>query len=138
MKNMITKCSCSFNNGVTVVNCTPHPLSFQSPEGEKVVVPCSVPEGQRTGILVINAKAVETKVSEFKVKTVFESTLDGDTILAAIEDVFAGQENVMVVGSIIAMNAYPGKVVGMTPAPGFERVPPADKLMSSCKFNTAE
>lgn len=44
----------------------------------------------------------------------------------------------MPVGSIIAAQAYPGQVVAMTPAPGFERVPPAEKLMSCEKFTTFE
>ena len=34
---------------------------------------------------------------------------------------------------MIAANAY-SEVVGMCPAPGFERVPSADKLMSCDKF----
>lgn len=138
MKNKILEVSKKFSNGVTVVNATPHPINMLSPEGETVVVPTSVPEGERTGCVVINAKAVETQVSQFLVKTVFEPTSEGESILKEIEEVFAGEENVMVIGSIIAMNAFPGKVRGMVPAPGFERVPPAEKLMSCEKFNTAQ
>lgn len=129
--------SMKFSNGVTVVNATPHPLNFQSPEGEKVVVPTSVPEGEKTGPVVINAKAVETPAGAFLVKTVFEPTPEGTEILAAIDQVFGDTPNVMVVGSIIAMNAFAGRVRGLVPAPGFERVPPAEKLMSVEKFNTA-
>ena len=39
-----------------------------------------------------------------------------------------------IVGSIIAAQAYPGDVVGMTPAPGYERVAPNEKRMSLDKF----
>jgi len=39
------------------------------------------------------------------------------------------------VGSIIAAQAYPGQVVAMTPTPGYERVPPAEKRMNPDKFN---
>lgn len=41
-----------------------------------------------------------------------------------------------VVGSIIAAQAYPGRVVAMTPVPGFERVSPAEKRMRCDKFTT--
>lgn len=127
-----------FSNGVTVVNCTPHPLNFLSPEGETVVVPCSVPEGEKTGEAVISASSREVRVSDHLVKTEFLPSEEGLKILDRIEETFQGEKNVMVVGSIIAMNAYPGRVVGMIPAPGFERVPPAQKLMSVEKFNTAQ
>ena len=40
----------------------------------------------------------------------------------------------MVVGSIIAAQAYPGLVVAMVPAPGYERRPPAEKRMRPDKF----
>lgn len=137
LKKEIKKVSMNFSNGVTVVNATPHPLSFLSPEGEKVIVPTSVPTGEKTGPVIINAKAVETPVGDFLVKTVFEPTEEGAEILAAIDQVFGDTPNVMVVGSIIAMNAFAGRVRGLVPAPGFERVPPAEKLMSVEKFNTA-
>lgn len=137
LREEIKKVSVNFSNGVVVVNATPHPLSFLSPEGEKVVVPCSVPEGAKTGPVVINAKAVETPAGNFLVKTVFEPTEEGSKILEAVQEEFQNTPNVMVVGSIIAMNAFAGKVVGMVPAPGFERVPPAEKLMSVEKFNTS-
>jgi hypothetical protein len=40
----------------------------------------------------------------------------------------------VVVGSIIAAQAYPGLVVAMTPAPGYERKPPTEKRMRPDKF----
>lgn len=44
----IERISHTFDNGVTVVNTTPHPLNFQdSVSGETVVIPTSVPEGLR-------------------------------------------------------------------------------------------
>ncbi len=42
--------------------------------------------------------------------------------------------SVLIVGSIIAAQAYPQQVVAMTPAPGYERVPPAEKRMRPGKF----
>lgn len=40
----------------------------------------------------------------------------------------------IIIGSIIAAQAYPGKVCAMIPAPGHERVPPAEKRMRTDKF----
>lgn len=137
MKTIIQACSHRFSNGVIVVNTTPHPMSFLDANGEKVVIPTSVPAGERSGPLVINAKAVETQVGPYLVKTVFQPTPEGEAIIDAINAVYGSEENVMVVGSMIAVNAFPGKVVGMTPVPGFERVPPQDKLMRCDKFTTA-
>ena len=126
----------TFSNGITIVNTTPHPLNFLSPEGEKVVIPTSVPEGEKTGFAVINAKAVETDVAPHIVETIFEADESGQEIIAGIKETFKEQNeagNLMIVGSMIAANAYID-VRGMCPAPGFERVPPAEKLMSCEKF----
>jgi hypothetical protein len=40
----------------------------------------------------------------------------------------------IIVGSIIAAQAFPGRVYATIPAPGFERVPPAEKRMRDDKF----
>ena len=128
------KISHLFSNGVRVVNATPHPLNFLSPEGETVVVPSSVPEGEKTGPAVINARAVEVHVGEFLVDTDFVPTADGEEIIAKISDFFREEGGkTFIIGSMIAANAY-SDVVGMCPAPGFERVPPAQKLMACDKF----
>ena len=42
----------------------------------------------------------------------------------------------VIVGSIIAAQAFPGRVLAMIPVPGFERVPPAEKRMRDDKFTT--
>ncbi|GAH77449.1 unnamed protein product, partial [marine sediment metagenome] len=42
--------------------------------------------------------------------------------------------NAIIIGSIISAQAYPGEVFAMTPAPGFERVPPDQKRMNPFKF----
>lgn len=132
-EKLIKDCSYKFTNGVIVVNTTPHSLSFLSPEGEKIVVPTSVPDNERTGELVINASPKEISVAPHIVDTAFESNAQGNNIIQRIKDVLG--DDVMIVGSMIAANAYPD-VVGMCPAPGFERVPPANKLMSCEKFTS--
>lgn len=116
-------------DGVVIVNTTPHPISFGV--GDEIV---SVP----TSVLV-NAKATETLARtedgvEF-VKTVFEGTPEGEEVISKILQEYPGA---VIVGSIIAAQAYPGKVFGMTPLPGYERVAPAEKRMNPHKFTTFE
>ena len=124
-----------FSNGVVVVNATPHPLNFLDPNGERVVIPTSVPAGDRTGPAVINARPETQEVGPHLVRTVFRASPEGEAIISAIKAEMG--TDVMIVGSLAAANAYP-EVVGMTPAPGYERVPPADKLMSADVFNVGD
>ena len=113
--------------GVLVVNTTPHEIYFE--EGGKVVkVPCGP---------MINAKAVEEVAGTVNgvtlVRTAFQGTPEGEEVIARIKE---EAPEAVIVGSIIAAQAFPGKVVGMTPMPGFERVPPAEKRMNPKKFTT--
>lgn len=116
----------SFSNGVAVLNCTPHPISFL--DGEEVVV--APPSGA-----TLKAASGEEPVGQHGaaqlVKTLFMASPEGEAELAVIEEHARG---VLVVGSIISAQAYPGRVVAMVPAPGFERVPPAEKRMAIDKF----
>ncbi len=123
-------------DGKTVVNTTPHPISFLNREGETVVVPSSVAPGERTSPWVVNAKAVEEQVSDDLVRTVFVGTPEGEVILDQLEQWAReeGHDNLRIIGSIIAAQAYPGRVLGMCPAPGYERVAPAEKRMTTQKF----
>ena len=123
-------------DGKTVVNTTPHPINFLNKDGETVIVPSSVAPGEKTSPWVVNAKAVEEQVGDDLVRTVFIGTPEGEAILDAIETWAReeGIENLRVIGSIIAAQAYPGRVLGMCPAPGFERVAPAEKRMTTQKF----
>ena len=113
-------------NGLTVFNATPHPISFWEPGWEEAVIVES--DG------VVNATPVEKVVGQVGpaklVTTTFEPNRDGWGI---IERAFGAGADV-VVGSVIAAQAYPGKVVAMVPAPGFERVPPDQKRMSPDRF----
>jgi hypothetical protein len=120
----------TFSNGVTVVNVTPHPLSFLDND-ELVTVPTS-------GVLV-NAKIVNQERTEGTVTYCipeFVSDSESEGKLSELEETLPA--GTLVVGSIIAAQAYPGRVVGMTPAPGFERVPPAEKRMSTSRFTRYE
>lgn len=114
-------------NGTMVFNGTPHPLTFWKPGWEDVI---TVDVDQ-----VINALPTEVVVKTEGgitfVKTVFQQ------IDKAFEIIATAQANgaQLIVGSIIAAQAYPGLVVSMVPAPGYERVPPDSKRMLPDKFN---
>jgi len=129
------KVAMGFSNGVIVVNTTPHELTFISPEGEIVNVPSSVPEGGRAGYAVVNAHPAEIEVGPGLVQTIFEPSPEGQAIIDAIKEEFETPDcKLRIVGSLAAANAYKD-IVGMVPAPGFERMPPAEKRMSVEKFN---
>jgi hypothetical protein len=122
----------AFKNGMVVVNSTPHPITMQDMDtGELVSVPTSE---------LINAKVEETMVSDFLVKSVFVATPEGEETINMFESIFEQEfpkeRRLIIIGSIIAAQAYPGRVFGMTPVPGFERVPPAEKRMRNDKFVT--
>lgn len=117
-----------FSNGVCVLNTSPHPITMQDINGELVTVPTSV---------LINAKAEEKQVNDLFVKTVFVETPEGKETIRDIEGTFKGTgctDRLVIVGSIIAAQAYPEKVVAMCPAPGYERVAPSEKRMCCDKF----
>lgn len=112
-------------NGLVIFNATPHTIRFWQ-EGWDEPVEVEPDE-------VINATIEEEIVAEGDytlVQTVFKPTQRGFEVHA--EAKASGAD--LVVGSIIAAQAYPGLVVAMTPAPGFERVPPAQKRMNPGKF----
>lgn len=121
----------TFKNGTCVVNTTPHAITMQDLDGTLVSIPAD------TGYLV-NAKAVETEIDSDLVTTEFIGCEEGKTRLAAIEAWAKenGVERLRIVGSMLAAQAYPGRVVGMCPVPGFERVAPSEKRMRCDRFTT--
>lgn len=108
----------------SVVNTTPHPINMVSSDlSLQVTVPCS-------GVL-INAKAVTLPVSSGMDGVKFQHTSfvpDADTMtaLTAFKD---SNPDVVIIGSLIAAQAYPGLVVAMVAHPDYMRVAPADKKM---------
>ena len=125
-------------NGLTVFNSTPHVIRFWR-EGWTEPIEVETDE-------IISAKVVEAFVSDLQltgvqmddpytervdfVRTVFKPTNEGEEVIFRAKA--AGAD--VIVGSIIAAQAYPADVVAMTPAPGYERVPPAVKRMNPDKF----
>jgi len=67
------------------------------------------------------------------VKTTFTSSKEDEEKLSQIENSYP---EVLPIGSIIAAQAFPGRVFAMVPAPRFERVLPQQKRMSCEKFTT--
>lgn len=120
----------TFGNNVAIINTTPHSVTIQDTDGTPITVPNSV---------ILNAKAEEKQVSDLFVKTVFVPTEEGKEIISEIKKTFKSQigtGTLVIVGSMIAAQAYPEDVVAMTPVPGYERVKPADKRMRCDKFTT--
>jgi hypothetical protein len=112
------------------INVTPHNITFFDHETGStfVVEPCGV---------VISATPQETikkVVGDITfVQTDFVADEQNERCLAELE---AKYPDAIIVGSIIAAQAFPGRVMAMTPAPGYERVPPAEKRMNPRKFTT--
>jgi len=115
----------TFSNGIRVINTTPHPLNFL--DGDVVVeIPCS-------GVL-INAKALNDETPE-GVVTFCEPTFVGEPESELrLQELERDLPGVLIIGSVIAAQAYPGRVCAMIAAPGFERKPPAEKRMSTSRF----
>lgn len=126
-------------NNQIVFNSTPHPITFWMKGWQDVIV--VAPDE------LINA-AVEEELygtsneagaihgfgnADFDCHFVTTEFVGNDEGRAVIERAKA-QGATLIVGSIIAAQAYPGDVIAMTPAPGYERAAPAEKRMNPNKF----
>lgn len=121
-----------FKSGVAICNTTPHPVTIQDIDGSLIEVPVSE---------LVNAKVVEEELSDLFVTTKFEGSPDGRRVIGEIKDQFLKTyglnetgPRLIILGSIIAAQAYPEEVCGMVPVPGYERVAPAEKRMRCDKF----
>ncbi len=116
------------SNGIQIINVTPHPITFLDNEVVINVEPCGT---------IINAfiseELVEIKNGVELVKTTISSDEENNNKLSELENL---HPNSFIVGSILAAQAFPGRVYAMTPAPGFGRKPPNEKRMSISKFTT--
>lgn len=119
--------------GVELINCTPHPVVFRTADGKEFTVP---PAGCK-----LNASAKEQKLKEINgieiVETVFTPSEEGLKELEEIRKEMQGKRY-LILSSAISLNAYRNydeNVVMMTPAKGFERVPPEQKRMNPDKFS---
>jgi len=113
-------------SGRKVVITTPHPVTFGDEEQSFVIESSSV---------LVNARPVEEVVTNENGVTFVTTKFVGDesthSLLRALHKECPG---VIVVGSLIAAQAYPGLVHGLVPVKGFERVAPDQKRMRYDKF----
>lgn len=118
------------------INTTPHAINGVF-NGKEVEIP--------TCGFLLNADPVERIVKEENgikfVKTEFWSSENGNVFLNNVNTYATkeklGVKNLIIIGSIIAVNAYQG-VCGLTPMKGFERVAPDKKKMNLNKFTIKE
>ena len=115
---------------IPILNTCPHPCHFLV-DGEVVEVPASP--------FVTAAKVEETFLREKSgitfVKAVPTGKPEQEQQLRKIKE---QMPDLIIIGSIMAAQAYPGLVCSMIPAPGFERVPPGEKRMLPDKFTVFE
>lgn len=113
-----------FSGGPRTANCTPRPIRFSVNGSIVILEPCGA---------TLNARSDESPASgpvsgvEF-VRTIYLPSREGDEELDGIS------ERVLVIGSIIAAQAWPGRVVALVPVRGTERAKPEEKLFEPAKF----
>ena len=110
--------------GVKVVNTTPHAINMVTSDlTVQVAVPAS-------GVL-INATAETQPVDSGIAGVKFQRTtfIPNAETMDALKAFKVQHPDVVVIGSLIAAQAYPGLVVAMVAHPDFMRVAPSDKKM---------
>ena len=113
----------------TIINTTPHDIRFILADGTETTV-------KPSGVLM-NAKVTEQVISTEDGITLVRPTFEQETAsLTALEELEAKNPGALIIGSLVAAQAYPGRVLGMTPAKGYERVPVDQKKMDGQKFST--
>ena len=127
-------------NGIRFLNTTKHYIKLRSADGVDHVVE---PSG-----FVVNAGISEFShepplhYNRIEASFVEPEFLEEEEVHQCIQ-MYLDVENiggrghrppVVMLGSIVAAQAYPGLICAMIPYPGFERVPPAEKRMRIDKF----
>jgi len=131
MQNLITENVIKFNSN-TYINTTPHNITLKSilTEEEFIVPVCGI---------LINSKPQEiTAGGQNSIKFVKTTFVSNPEDIAKINYLKQQYPNCIIIGSIIAAQVYPGKVYGMIPYPGLERVPVDQKKMQAEKFTIFE
>ena len=114
-------------NGLRIFNGTPHPITFWDEGWDGVVVV----QSDATISAAVHESLVPSHIPGIEfVTTEFVGTDEGDGVVNSAQA--AGAD--IIIGSIIAAQAFPGQVVAMVPCKGFERVPSAEKRMRWDKF----
>lgn len=120
-------------NGLRVINSTPHPIKFLYPDGEEEIIPA----GEKEVIQALTASPEEhpiTQIGEVEfIKTVWKMKKEAEEILE-----WCKKNGIYIIGSAITLQAFNSPfILGLTPAPGYERVSPQEKRMNPYKFNIA-
>jgi len=112
--------------GVTVINATPHEVTFLAGETEIVVPPSGA---------TLKADASDEVVGRVGdaeiVRVAFRRSAEGDAELASIR---AQHPDALIVGSIISAQAFGYPVVALVAAPGHERLPPNQRRYRADRF----
>lgn len=99
-----------------VINATGHSITFDG-DGEVAVLPSTK--------YIISCRSVEEEVDRKNgialIRRRFEPKEESTKIIQAIEELHPGK---LIIGSVLAAQAYPGKVFALVPAFGFENKPP--------------
>lgn len=109
---------------IKVVNTTPHAITMVTRDlSTQVQIPVS-------GVL-INATATTTPVDSGIVGVKYQKTqfIPDVNTLRTLKDFKSQYPDVVVIGSLIAAQAYPGLVAAMVAHPDYMRVAPQDKKM---------
>ncbi len=114
---------------IKIVNVTPHPLNFRDVDGNEFEVPLS-------GV-VLNATPIEEVVGRHAsgadlIRVRFEGFPEA---LDALEFLERKNPGAVIVGSMIAARAFPGRVFGLIATPGYERCPAGEKRMNPKRFS---
>ena len=115
---------------INIINVTPHVMNFRAADGTEFevqpsgVVINATPTDEPAGIHPSGAELVRVR---------FVGNADSAAALDRLETENPGA---VIVGSMIAAQGFPGRVVAMIAAPGFERRPPAEKRMRPDRFTT--
>lgn len=121
---------------VSYINVTPHPITLTGTEETRLLTD-TVPERPIETLvvppsgLVVDALPVEQKAGCRGAVRLVTTGWAAEPEALEVLQLLKGH---IVLGSLIAAQAYPGLVLALVPAPGFERVPPAEKRMRADKF----
>ena len=120
------------SRGVRYINVTLHVIRLQWPDGEDFEVP---PSG-----VVINAtpekKSAGTEIHRSGVELIRLAFTANGAESAKLIEIETALPGAVILGSIITAQAFPGRALGMIPAPGYERVPTEEKRMRADRFIT--
>lgn len=116
-------------DGIKLINCTTHEITFRNKAGEDVVVPASK--------YTLKADTIEKVIDVYDngltfVEPTFVPSEKGTEELNELELMYPEVD--IFVGSMMSAQAYPGRVVALTPTSDTIRALPKHKRYSANKF----